>query len=235
MGKDINHKQSSAKQTRSHKDEDKAQRREDIIDAAETAFFATHFDKVSIGSIAKGAGLSRALIYVYFEDKADIYRAIMVRASAELNRRFIQACNSKDNDNGLAQIKALGYAYYGFYREKPEYFHMLTDAGSSLTNLPGEPSEKEQKTIDLLKQTYSDCMKIMVQALATGLEDGSVCKVRGADPVKAAYFLRGMLHGVLLSSSDKQYIDEFCDFSVDELIDYCIGNANFALSSARQE
>jgi AcrR family transcriptional regulator len=218
------------KQTRSLNAEDKAQRREDIINAAEQSFFSTHYDKVSIGDIAKAAGLSRTLIYVYFKDKADLYLAIMIRASNELNRCFIQSINA--DMNGLEQIKALGYGYYHFYRLHTKYFHMFSDASSLLVNFPSEPSSKEQQTMTLLIRTYRECMAIMIKAISSGVTDGSICKTRGADPVKATYFLRGMLHGVLLSgSSDKVFIDKFCDFNLDELVDYCIDNASHILAN----
>ncbi|NRB41341.1 MAG: TetR/AcrR family transcriptional regulator [Pseudomonadales bacterium] len=220
----------SSKQSRSYKDEEKALRRQDIIDAAEQTFFEQGYGKVSMASIAKVAGLSRALIYVYFEDKDDLYRAVMVRASTDLKLRFENAYASKDL--GLQKIKAIGHAYYRFYQQEINYFNLLTESGEFLQNLAAKPSEKEQKTLDLLLKTYGDCMVIMVTAISDGVSDGSICKERAADPVKAAYFLRGMLHGVMLSSrSDQTFIDAFCDFNTDELIDYCIDNAYIALSS----
>ncbi len=223
-------KQKTPKQTRSRKDEDKAQRREDIIDAAEIAFFNTDFGKVSMASIAKSAGVSRALIYVYFEDQADVYRAIMVRASSDLKQRFVDAYHSETS--GYKKIKAIGLSYYQFYLEKTNYFNMLTDSGSIIRNMPKTPSEKEKKTIKLLTQTSGECMEIMSKALSEGVKDGSVCKVRAENPTKAAYFLRGMLHGVMLSGRiDNKVIDRHCDFTVEELIEYSIENACIALSN----
>lgn len=221
---------SHTKQTRSLNDEEKAKRREDILDAAETAFFSSHYDKVSIGHIAKQAGLSRPLIYVYFEDKADLYLAIMARASDALRTRFIDAY--KADESGHLQIKALGYAYYGFYRDKPEYFHMFSDARALLNQFPGDPSDKEQQTMRLLVKTAKDCMAIMIKALANGTKDGSLCQVRAGDPVKAAYFLRGMLHGVILgATSDQAFSKNQSELNLKELIDYSIANASYALAS----
>ena len=72
----------------------------------------------------------------------------------------------------------------------------------------------------------------MVQTLTEGVEDGSICKVSVADPVKAAYFLRGMLHGVLMATrSDKKFIAESCDFATEELIEYCFDNARMFLAA----
>lgn len=218
------------KQTRSLNDEEKAKRREDIIDAAESIFFNNHYGKVTLGSIAKQAGLSRTLIYVYFEDKADLYLAIMGRASHELKNRFMNAYCL--DDTGLTQIKALGYAYYGFYRDKPEYFHMFSDARAILNQFSEEPSKKEQKTMQVLMKTSKDCMDIMIKALKNGVQDNTICKSKGENPVKAAYFLRGMLHGVIHSASnDQAFFENQYGFDLEELIDYSIGNASEALST----
>lgn len=221
---------SKLKQIRSVSDEEKAKRREDIIDAAESVFFNSHFDKVSMANIAKEAGLSRTLIYVYFKDKADLYLAIMTRATNELKNRFINAYQIEDS--GLEQISALGYAYYGFYRDKPKYFHMFSDARALLNQLSSKSSEKEKETMSLLTQVSKDCMGIMIEALQNGIHDESICKHRAANPVKAAYFLRGMLHGVIHSASnDPAFLDNQYNFNLEELINYSIGNASEALSA----
>jgi len=183
-----------------------------------------------MASIASRANLSRPLVYVYFEDKADLYLAIMARASHELKTRFTNAY--REGDSGLSQIKALGYAYYGFYRDKPEYFHMFSDARALLNNFSGEPSDKEQQTMKLLITTAKDCMAIMIKALSNGTKDGSLCEERTGDPVKAAYFLRGMLHGVILgATTDPTFSENQSNFNLEELISYSIGNASYALAS----
>lgn len=221
---------SKFKQVRSVNDEEKAKRREDIIDAAESAFFNSHFDKVSMAKIAKNANLSRTLIYVYFKDKADLYLAILARATNNLKHRFLDAYQIEDI--GSDQIKALGYAYYGFYRDKPEYFHMFSDARALLNQNSDEASEKEKKTLYLLTQVSKDCMGVMIQALQNGVQDGSICKQRASDPVKAAYFLRGMLHGVIHSASnDPAVFENQYNFDLEELITYSIGNASEALAA----
>ena len=216
--------------TRSRKDEDKAQRREDILDAAEHVIFEREIEKTSMDHIAKAVKLSRALLYVYFEDKDDIYRAIMTRASAELYRRFVEAYEL--DDNGLERSHAIGRAYYSFYLEKPDYFNVMTKGSTFLETLPETPSEKELKTLEVLMAQHNRCLEVMVQTLTEGVDDGSICRISVSDPVKTAYFLRGMLHGVLMSTrSDKKFVAEACDFTTEDLIEYYFDNACLFLAA----
>lgn len=216
------------KQSRSISAEEKAQRREDILDAAERVFFSTHYDKVSVGSIAKQAGLSRALMYVYFKDKSEICLAILVRASDKLRHCFADAYD--EQQNGLQQITALGYAYYGFFRDTPKYFHLFADTRALLSNLPGELSPQEKQTLNILENTSRECMTFMVKALASGIKDGSIDKQRCQDPLQSAFFLRGMLHGVILTASTDLHLAN-ADFSLEQLIEHSIDNAIAALAA----
>lgn len=219
---------SKPKQSRSISSEEKAQRREDILDAAEQVFFSSHYDKVSLGSIAKQAGLSRTLMYVYFKDKSDLYLAILARASDELRRRFVEAYD--EQQTGGQQITALGYAYYGFFRDTPKYFHLFADTRALLSNLPGEPSPQELQTLAILADTSKACMGIMVTALANGVKDGSIDPQRCHDPLQSAYFLRGMLHGVILTAStDLHRVNS--QFTLEQLVEHSIDNAVIALSA----
>lgn len=216
------------KQSRSLTSEEKAKRREDILDAAEQVFFSTHYDKVSVGSIAKQAGLSRALMYVYFKDKSDLCLAILARASDELRKRFVEAYDQEQS--GRQQITALGYAYYGFFRDTPKYFHLFADTRALLSNLPGEPSAQELQTLAILADTSKACMGIMVKALANGVKDGSIDPQRCSDPLQSAYFLRGMLHGVILTASTDLSSAQ-SNFTLEQLVIHSIENAVIALEA----
>jgi AcrR family transcriptional regulator len=57
-------------------------RRQRLLRAAAKEFVSEGFEKASLGRIAEGAGVSKAALYYYFEDKADLY-ATVVRAAWE--------------------------------------------------------------------------------------------------------------------------------------------------------
>src|SRR4051794_16566715 len=61
---------------------DPAQRREQILDAANALFAERAYDKVSIEDIASAAGVTRGLVHHYFGGRTDVYIALLERLGA---------------------------------------------------------------------------------------------------------------------------------------------------------
>lgn len=62
----------------------RAQRREQILAAATEAFARGGFAGTGLEDIATEAGVTRVILYRHFESKADLYRAVLDRARANL-------------------------------------------------------------------------------------------------------------------------------------------------------
>ena len=167
---------------KTRREREKQARYDTILDAAELVFAEKGYERTSMDDIARTASLSRALLYVYFKDKAAIQRGIMLRAGHSLFRRFEEARQTADT--GLAQIRAMGESYYRFYLEEPDYFSAMAEA---------DESQAEEMLC-----SKSDLMALMVGAIELGLEDGTMNRQRISDPVQTALYLRGALHGVIL-------------------------------------
>jgi AcrR family transcriptional regulator len=65
----------------------RAQRREQILDAATRAFARTGFTETGLDDIAAEAGISRVILYRHFDSKAALYRAVLDRACVRLDAR----------------------------------------------------------------------------------------------------------------------------------------------------
>lgn len=195
------------------REQEKQERRDSILDAAEQAFFSKGFDKCSMDEIARTAQLSRALLYVYFKDKTAIMRGVLLRSVESLRQRFVAV--SQAEGVGIQKVAALGRAYYAFSQEEPDYFDVLTQSGTFAHLL----DEDEQS--QALQYCGNQVMQLMVEVLAQGVADGSLSAERVADPVKTAYFLRGALHGVIMEA--RQPDQKTTDLpDADALISYTI-------------
>ena len=75
--------------------EERDRRRNEIVDAAEALYAEVGWDAVTMDQVARRARLSRALVYVYFHDKADLHFALVERSLEELRRRFEAAHEGK--------------------------------------------------------------------------------------------------------------------------------------------
>ena len=174
------------------RDKEKQLRRESILDAAESIFFSKGFANSSMEEIAKHAQLSRALLYVYFKDKAAIMRGVMLRAAQILEEYFSTALRS--GSNGGQQIDAIGHAYYAFSKEQPNYFNVLTQ----MSTFPERKADESQ--VEEILSCKERIAELMVTALCNGMKDGSLDPQRLTDPVQSAYFLQGALHGVIMDT-----------------------------------
>ncbi len=66
-------------------------RRESILTHASAEFGAYGYDGLKTQDLAKACGVSEALIYQHFEAKADLYMAVMERASDTLQEKLAEA------------------------------------------------------------------------------------------------------------------------------------------------
>src|SRR5271169_4547362 len=100
--------------------EEKERRRAEILDAAEALYAEKGWESVTVDQVARGARLSRALVYVYFRDKEELLFAVGERAMRVLRDRFVEASATKQL--GLEKIEAIGRAYMTYAFEFPHYF-----------------------------------------------------------------------------------------------------------------
>ena len=167
--------------------EEKERRRAEILDAAEALYAKEGWDLVTVDQVARGARLSRALVYVYFKDKEDILFAIGERAMCLLRDRFSAA--AAGHKLGAEKIEAIGRAYMSYAFEFPHYF----DFCSKFHARSGSP---EPGSHDLACRAAGDqAIGVVVQAIQSGIADGSVRPTVG-DPIMLALTLWSFTHGL---------------------------------------
>src|SRR5262245_14976656 len=71
--------------------EEKVRPRAEIVDAAEAAGRDVGLDALTMDDVARRARLSRALLYVYFQDRTDLMFGLAERAMTMLHGRFVEA------------------------------------------------------------------------------------------------------------------------------------------------
>ena len=77
--------------------------RSHILDTAELVFEQRGVSGTSLHEIAKAAGLTRGAIYWHFEDKADLFNAMMERATMPLEEGGV--CGFDRADQTLAEMR----------------------------------------------------------------------------------------------------------------------------------
>ena len=107
---------------KSRKEREKEQRRKDIIDAAERLFFDKGYDNVSMNDISKVVELSKATLYLYFENKEELFFAIVLRGTNILNAMIREAVGNAST--GIEKVASFRKAYYEFTRDYPDYIRI---------------------------------------------------------------------------------------------------------------
>lgn len=92
-------------------DEANAKRRQ-IVEGARAVFLTKGFDAASMNDIAREAGVSKGTLYVYFENKEQLFEAI-VEQECEAQAEGIFDLDPNDHDVG-AVLTRLGVAYVKF-------------------------------------------------------------------------------------------------------------------------
>lgn len=195
---------------KSRKEREKEQRRKDIIDAAEKLFFEKGYDDVSMNDIAKDVELSKATLYLYFENKEELFFAIVLRGTRILNTMIKEAV--KKVENGIEKVISFRMAYHEFTKNYPDYIHIYNyfqsgrfdmenivnseyaeeisrDArlysilhNADFTLLP-PVSEYAKEIMNLRKERFN----IMRDSLKIGIVDGTIRP--DVDPVEVAILL----------------------------------------------
>lgn len=199
------------------RDREKKAREEEIISAAEKIFHQKGFDDASMDEIAKEAQFTKKTLYQYFENKEDMYFAVVIKG---FKRLFLYLKRAYDNeDNGYMKIKKSCRYFYDFYRENPEIFRVMSYLG--YVRKKSEESIKQYEFIQLNNDMFQTVSKVITE----GKNDGSING--DLDAEKAAFSLIFLMTGFFnqLSASGRSFtehfslnIEEFSLFTIDLLL-----------------
>ncbi len=183
---------------------EKQRRREDIIRAAEAAFFSDNYENVTMEEIANNAELSKGTLYLYFKSKDELEFALAEKGVSEIVN-YLQ--NVWDPTlNGQEQLVEVGNAFSDFVMNKPKYFELIV--------------RFELKDI---REFHPDGMLLMepallfvVRSLERGQRDGSIIDDISIPEMTVILWsqMLGLLQSILLS---EQFMKRF-DLKADDML-----------------
>lgn len=101
-----------------------ARLREELVDAAESLLFEQGDDRsVSLRAVARAAGVSAPSVYLHFEGKDDIVRAVLSRRFADLRRHIAETTD--DVADPLGRLRAGAHAYCDWASAEPGGYRLL--------------------------------------------------------------------------------------------------------------
>ncbi len=97
--------------------------REDILNAAESAFAEKGIYGTRVDEIAKAANINKRMIYEYFGNKEGLYRAVLERSYSKLLeielRMLSQETSAADAVSGIVRL------YFHFLSSNPSYVKLI--------------------------------------------------------------------------------------------------------------
>jgi AcrR family transcriptional regulator len=192
--------------------EEKARRRNEILQAAAAVATESGFDAINMDQVAKRARLSRALVYVYFEDKTALHLALCERSLEILLQHFADAI--RDAGTGRDRLAAMGRAYVAFAQESPVYFE-------ALARFEARQAADLEQNATRCTELGDACHDLMCAAIRAGIADGSIRRDIGS-PNAIGIVLWGFMHGVIQIAATKGALLEHRGTSAAELYEQAL-------------
>jgi AcrR family transcriptional regulator len=135
---------------------EKEELRQEILEAARELFIQEGYDNVSMRKIAERIEYSPTTIYLYFQDKADLFDCIVEEALLKLDEKLLALAIPSDP---LADLKVGLRAYIEFWVQHPQPFRLayMTDLRSIDANRQWRFQPVAQKLFGRLRTSLEAC------------------------------------------------------------------------------
>ncbi len=161
-----------------------------ILDTAELVFEERGVSGTSLNEIAKAAGLTRGAIYWHFQNKADLFNAMMERATLPLEQ--VDVAGFKDPDTTPAQICA-GFVDVLRRVVRDPQLRRVFDIATHKVEYVGEMDAVRQRHVEWRNECVADIERALKRAKRAGTLAAS------SAPRSAALGLLALFDGLLMS------------------------------------
>ena len=177
--------------------------RERILLSAEKVFAQKGYAAASIRELCEAAGVNRALIYYYFADKADLYRAVIANSEADLLRIAREARDFAGS--ALDRIRLFIIRSVQLHLERPSMMEMAIRL---------ERDHDHPEGILPLHQRMPEPPVIVRDILTDGVAAG---ELRPLHIETVIFMIFGMIHSLVIMQVHT-HSSTILDASVDEMI-----------------
>tara|TARA_B100000614_G_C14393971_1_gene430877 strand:+ start:168 stop:797 length:630 start_codon:yes stop_codon:yes gene_type:complete len=179
------------------REREKLERRNSILESAEELFFQNGYEKTRMLEIADRCELSKGALYLYFNNKEELAKAVVVRAH-DILLELLQE-NASRAETGVEKIEAMLQALLTVYRDHYRYFYLAFVLESHLQDyLIGD--RKWPERVDRIDRIHS----LAAEVIRQGQRDGTIRAE--VEPELAAMTAmtaaEGFMHRLFLFGSD---------------------------------
>ncbi|MDF2988713.1 MAG: TetR family transcriptional regulator [Eubacterium sp.] len=206
-------------ETVSRRDREKLFREGEIIAAAERVFHARGYEAASMDEIAREAQFTKRTLYQYFENKEELYLAVVLKGFKSLFEYLSQV--AEPHEKGFIRIQKTCKGYYEFFRDNAETFRTISYWGHVKKKASAESKKKYE-----LAEFNNIMFESVARVIEEGKADGSIKP--DLDSNKAAFSLVFMMTGFMnqLSATGESFtqhfsldIEDFSLYTIDMLLE----------------
>jgi AcrR family transcriptional regulator len=149
------------------------QRKQRIVDMAETVFFQRGYDGATLPVIADAAGYNKRTLYLYFKDKEDIFLAVVLRGLEILRDKLKESIDGTASSSiGLQEIAA---AFFNFSMDHPQYLDLIMAYEDRyFVYHDRTASTNPDSHLERCQQASDDMARLVTSAIEAGMARGGV-------------------------------------------------------------
>ena len=140
----------------------KVRTRQKVLDAARQLFAERGYEPATIRDIAKGAGMSTGAVFANFQDKAELFEAVLTADLVKL-AETMKAAAAAEGSVRTRLLAALGAGYHGSLEQLPLVQAVIARSWF-------QPVAAEMRTRDAIKPILS----IVTDAVQAGVREGDL-------------------------------------------------------------
>lgn len=206
------------------KEQEKEQRREYIIDAAEKLFLDKGYDNVPMSDIADEIGVNRATLYLYFKNKNSLYFSVLLRGLYLMKNAFQKSI--KKDQNGLKRLTSLCRTFFRYCHEYPEYYRELSYMRSHNFDIEQIENVNDHMII------AQELMDFICNSIEMGIEDGSMKEE--LEPMKTAVFVVNNCEKLVNPGQDMVGFMDIQNITPDEYMEYSFNLLKSTISNQKE-
>jgi AcrR family transcriptional regulator len=191
-------------------DEDKQQRRDEILAAAKGLFAERGYHDTTIADVARATGLSYGVVYWYFASKDELFHALMATEGDRLRRCIRAVLVDAPVESDEAEVLRLAVrATFDFLADDPASAQLVFHQPRTL----GEPFERH--LFGIFERFIDDMEALVQRAQAAG-------QLRAAPSRMVAISCAGLIAQIAMRrtrTDDGMTPEDAADFVVDLLLD----------------
>jgi AcrR family transcriptional regulator len=161
---------------RNHLADRKRQTRRRILNAARRVFLEQGFLDANLNEVAAQAGVGKGTLYRHFENKGELYVAMLSEHAGELPRALARAVDP--DAPAPEQLSQVAHYYLSFWQRYPEYFQIVWAVQNR--DLIGPLSSE---TSEHLRDVFERPLRVFEALIRKGIAAG---ELRAVDPWNTA-------------------------------------------------